>query len=45
MSTEWEKIVLNVPSHAFKFTFEGAITVEVRQSPDGTPGTDLRTCG
>ncbi len=31
----WEKIVLNLVSNAFKFTLEGSITVEVRQSEDG----------
>ncbi|MBC7443327.1 MAG: response regulator, partial [Ramlibacter sp.] len=28
----WEKIVLNLLSNAFKFTFEGAITVTLRQA-------------
>ena len=31
----WEKIVLNLLSNAFKFTFRGAVTVIVRQAPDG----------
>jgi signal transduction histidine kinase len=31
----WEKIVLNLISNAFKFTFEGAIEVSVRQREDG----------
>jgi len=31
----WEKIVLNLLSNAFKFTFEGAIAVRLRSTPDG----------
>jgi PAS domain S-box-containing protein len=30
----WEKIVLNLLSNAFKFTFEGAITVRIRNTRD-----------
>ncbi len=30
----WEKIVLNLVSNAFKFTFEGGITVSVRERED-----------
>jgi signal transduction histidine kinase/CheY-like chemotaxis protein len=31
----WEKIVLNLVSNAFKFTFAGAISVETKASSDG----------
>jgi signal transduction histidine kinase len=31
----WEKVILNLLSNAFKFTFDGSITVETRCSDDG----------
>ncbi|WP_158899374.1 response regulator [Burkholderia sp. L27(2015)] len=32
----WEKVVMNLLSNAFKFTFSGAIKVAVRQAEDGS---------
>jgi PAS domain S-box-containing protein len=31
----WEKVILNLLSNAFKFTFDGAISVETSRSDDG----------
>jgi PAS domain S-box-containing protein len=40
----WEKVVLNLLSNAFKFTFEGGITVRLRQlgDDDGSAQAELR---
>ncbi|MEK0084754.1 PAS domain S-box protein [Benzoatithermus flavus] len=40
----WEKIVLNLVSNAFKFTFEGAIAVELRPG-DGVAVLTVRDTG
>lgn len=32
----WEKVILNLLSNAFKFTFEGGITVSTRTAEDGS---------
>ncbi len=40
----WEKIVFNLLSNAFKFTFEGEIEIKLRvasDAPDGSPGTSI----
>jgi PAS domain S-box-containing protein len=41
----WEKVVLNLLSNAFKFTFAGEIGVEVRQSADGRAEVVVRDTG
>ena len=40
----WEKIVLNLLSNAFKFTFEGSVTVTLRWS-DGGAALEVRDTG
>ena len=42
----WEKIVLNLLSNAFKFTFEGEIGINVKTASDGRlAGVDVRDTG
>jgi PAS domain S-box-containing protein len=41
----WEKVVMNLLSNAFKFTFSGAITVTVRQTPDGSIAMSVADSG
>ena len=40
----WEKIVLNLVSNAFKFTFEGGVTVRLRQQ-DGSAVLEVEDTG
>lgn len=39
----WEKIILNLISNAFKFTFEGGVTVRLRWQEDGDGGKAVLT--
>ena len=47
----WEKIVLNLLSNAFKFTFEGGVTVRLRQRDESVElsvrdtGIGIAACG
>ena len=44
-SDMWEKIVLNLLSNAFKFTFEGAISVVLRLNDSALPELSIRDTG
>ena len=44
-ATMWEKIVLNLLSNAFKFTFEGGITRRARARPDDAVELAVRDTG
>ena len=41
----WEKVVLNLLSNAFKFTFEGTIAVSLRRTPEGSVRLIVRDSG